>query len=416
MDFLKGIRVVSFNHFLLGPVGMQILGDLGADVIAVEPIEGAFQRKWGGVNSKTIDGQTMLFLLGNRNKRSLAIDLKSADGLEIAQRLTRTADVVCENFRPGVMDKLGLGYSQIAARNPSVIFAAASGFGADGPYADKPGQDLIIQAMSGLAAITGTTDAGPHAVGVSAVDHHGAALLAMGILAALFRRATTGKGCRVDVNLLSAAIDMQNESFTCFLNGPRPESVTPDKFSGGWYFSAPYGIFPTSDGHLAISLTSLETLAEALAAPHIGTFKGAEEYDRRNEINGLIADVLKQQPTAVWAESLNRHKIWHAPVNDYASVVQDPQVLHNKSFVTIPGATGTPITLVNHPVKYDGKAPEVRLAPQPVGAQTGEILAELGYSQAQIARLEESGVVLRNAAPRADTATKPGRNASGPTA
>ena len=398
MDFLKGIRVVSFNHFLLGPVGMQILGDLGADIIAVEPVEGAFQRKWGGANSKTIDGQTMLFLLGNRNKRSLAIDLKSPDGLEIAKRLTRAADVVCENFRPGVMEKLGLGYSQIVEHNPSVIFAAASGFGADGPYADKPGQDLIIQAMSGLAAITGTTESGPRPVGVSAVDHHGAALLAMGILAALFRRATTGQGCRVDVNLLSAAIDLQIESFTCFLNGTRPDSVTPDKFSGGWYFSAPYGIFPTADGHLAISLTSLDILAEALAAPHIAEFKGSDEYDRREEINGLVANVLKHRTNSVWTEILTRYKIWHAPVNDYASVVRDPQVVHNRSFVTVPGATGKPITLVSHPVKYDGKSPQVRLAPQPIGAQTGEILAELGYSATEIVKLEEKGVVVRHTA------------------
>ena len=400
MDLLKGIKVVSFNHFLLGPVGMQYLADLGADVIAVEPIDGAFQRKWGGVNSKTIDGQTMLFLLGNRNKRSLAIDLKSADGLEIAQRLTRTADVVCENFRPGVMDKLGLGYKQIAEHNPSVIFAAASGFGADGPYADKPGQDLVIQAMSGLAAITGTVETGPRAVGVSAADHHGAALLAMGVLAALLRRATTGKGCRVDVDLLSAAINLQNESFTCFLNGPRPASVTPHNLSGGWYFSAPYGIFPTADGHLAISLTSLAVLAEALEAPQIAAFTSAEEYDRRDEINALVAVALKLRSNKVWEEILTRHKIWHSPVNDYAAVVKDPQVVHNKTFMTVPGATGTPITLLGHPIKYDGKSPEVRMPPQPMGAQTGEILAELGYSEAEIESLEKKGAVARHTAPQ----------------
>lgn len=406
MDFLKGIRVVSFNHFLLGPVGMQILGDLGADIIAVEPIEGAFQRKWGGVNSKTIDGQTMLFLLGSRNKRSLAIDLKSPEGLEIAKRLTKAADVVCENFRPGVMEKLGLGYSQIAEHNPSVVFAAASGFGANGPYADMPGQDLVIQAMSGLAAITGTAESGPRPVGVSAVDHHAAALLAMGILAALFRRATTGKGCRVDVNLLSAAIDLQIESFTCFLNGKRPDSVAAAKFNAGWYFSAPYGIFPTADGHLAISLTTLATLAEALATPRIAEYTGADEYDRRDEINALVADVLRQRTNSAWAEILTRHKIWHAPVNDYASVVKDPQVVHNHSFVTLPGATGSPITLVSHPVKYDGKSPEVRLVPQPMGAQTGEILTELGYSATEIATLEEKGVVVRHTARLAEAKTE----------
>jgi crotonobetainyl-CoA:carnitine CoA-transferase CaiB-like acyl-CoA transferase len=340
--------------------------------------------------------------LGNRNKRSLAIDLKAPDGLEIAKRLTGAADVVCENFRPGVMEKLGLGYKDIAEHNPSVIFAAASGFGADGPYADRPGQDLIIQAMSGLAAITGTTESGPRPVGVSAADHHGAALLAMGILAALFRRATTGKGCRVDVNLLSAAIDLQVESFTCFLNGKRPDSVAPGKYSGGWYFSAPYGIFPTTDGHLAISLTSLNTLAEALKAPRIAEFSVTDEYDRRDEINALVAEVLMQRSNSEWAEIMARYKIWHAPVNDYAAVVGDPQVVHNHSFFTVPGATGKPITLVSHPVKYDGKSPEVRIAPQPVGAQTDEILAELGYSAAEIANLEDKGVVVRHAAQLAE--------------
>lgn len=393
MDFLKGIRIVSFNHFLMGPLGMQHLADLGADVIAVEPLEGAFQRGWGGVDNQSVDGQTMLFLLGNRNKRSIAIDLKSSEGLEIARELTSRADVVCENFRPGVMDRLGLGYEQVAQRNPSVVYAAASGFGPDGPYVDRPGQDLLIQAMSGLAAITGTPETGPRPVGVSAVDHHGAALLANGILAALFRRARTGRGCRVDVNLLSAAIDLQTESFTCYLNGEPHKNVTPPRHSGGWYFSAPYGIYATADGHLAISLSELETLAAALEVPELERFSKSDAFYRRDAILPVVAEALARRGSKAWIEVLTRHKIWHAPVNGYADVVQDPQVVHNRNFVTVPGETGAPITLVNHPVRYDGQAPAVRLAPQPIGAQTAEILAEVGYSAERIARLEEQGVL-----------------------
>lgn len=393
MDFLKGIRVVSFNHFLMGPMGMQILADLGADVIAVEPLDGAFQRKWGGVDNQSVDGQTMLFLLGNRNKRSIVIDLKSQEGVEIAKELASRADVVCENFRPGVMDRLGLGYQQVAERNPAVIYAAASGFGSDGPYVDRPGQDLLIQAVSGLAAITGTAESGPRPVGVSAVDHHGAALLAMGILAALFRRTQTGRGCRVDVNLLSAAIDLQVESFTCYLNGERGKNATPPKHSGGWYFAAPYGIYATKDGHLAISLSELDPLAKALEEPELGRFSKSDAFYRREEILPLIAAALARRTTCAWIEVLTRHKIWHAPANQYADVVKDPQVVHNRSFITVPGATGSPVTLVNHPVRYDGQAPEVRLPPQPMGAQTAEILGELGYSAEAITQLEQRAVV-----------------------
>lgn len=395
VDLLEGIRVVSFNHFLLGPVGIQILGDLGADVIAVEPTDGAFQRKWAGAET-WVDGQSALFLAGARNKRSLAIDLKSAAGLEIARKLIATADVVAENFRPGVMDKLGLGYECLRQDHPSLIYAAASGYGTDGPYVDRPGQDLLIQALSGLATITGSRAGGPRPVGVSAADHHGAALLALGILAALARRARTGQGCRVDVNLLSAAIDLQMESFVCYLNGAKPDSVAAPQWVAGWYYQAPYGIYATADGHLAISLVSLKTMAEALSRPALAAIDDAEAFDRRDEIAGLVAEALATRTGAEWQEILTRHKIWHAPVNDYDAVVADPQVRHNGSFVTVDGATGAPITLVSHAVRYDGEAAPVRLPPQPLGAQTEEILVALGYSEAEIERLEAAAAIHRH--------------------
>lgn len=393
VDLLEGIRVVSFNHFLLGPVGIQVLGDLGADVIAIEPTSGAFQRKWAGADT-WVDGQSALFLTGARNKRSLAVDLKSTAGLEIARKLIATADVVAENFRPGVMDKLGLGYDRLRQDHPSLIYAAASGYGADGPYVDRPGQDLLIQALSGLATITGSRADGPRPVGVSAADHHGATLLALGILAALARRARTGQGCRVDVNLLSAAIDLQMESFVCYLNGTKPDSVAAPPWVAGWYYQAPYGIYATSDGHLAISLVSLKTMGEALSQPALAVFDDADAFDRRQEIAELVAEAMATRGSGEWQEILTRYKIWHAPVNDYDAVVADPQVRHNASFITVDGATGTPITLVNHPVRYDGEATSVRLPPQPLGAQTEEILLELGYSKADIERLEAEAAIL----------------------
>lgn len=376
----------------MGPVGIQFLADLGADVIAIEPIEGAFQRKWGGANRR-VDGQTMLQLTGNRNKRSFALNLKSPEGVAIARKLVAGADIVAENYRPGVMAKLGLGYDDIRAMKPDIIYAAASGFGPDGPYVDRPGQDLIIQAMSGLAAITGTREGGPRAVGVSAVDHHGAALFAAGILAALVKRGRTGRGGRVDVNLLTAALDLQMESLVCFLNGDRRDDVRQAGPLSGWYFGAPYGIYSTKDSFIAISLGSLDALSEAVGIPRQERVPDAQAYERREEAAAGVARALKARTTAQWSEIFATRGVWHSAVNDYSRLADDPQVIHNRSFVTVTGATGAPVTLVAHPVRYDGTTPDVRLAPQKLGAQTVEILSELGYDDRAIGALFENGVV-----------------------
>ena len=393
VDLLKGIRVLSFNHFLMGPVGVQFLADLGADVIAVEPPEGAFQRKWSGANDKRVDGQSMLFLVGNRNKRSLVLDLKKREAIEIARKLIATADVLTENFRPGVLDKLGLGFEAARAIKPDIIYAAASGFGADGPYVNRPGQDLLVQALSGLATITGTRKSGPRAIGVSAVDHHGAALFAAGILAALVKRARSGSGSRVDVNLLSAALDLQQESLTCYMNGEPPDDTCQPEQVSGWYYSAPYGLYATRDGHVAISLGSLDVLADALDLPREQRVPDSEAFTRRDEIAAAIAANVANRTTAECLEIFTARGIWHAPVNDYSKLADDPQIVHNRSFQTVQGATGAPITFVSHPVQYDRQVPAVRLPPQKLGAQSEEVLAELGYDKDAIRSLYSTGAI-----------------------
>lgn len=391
---LDGIRIVSFNHFLMGPFGIQHLADLGADVIALEPIGGAWQRKWGGGNRK-VDGESVLFLAANRNKRSLSINLKSPEGLEIAKKLIKTADVVSENYRPGVMKNFGLDYDAVKAIKPDIIYASASGYGQTGPYVDRPGQDLLIQAMAGIAAITGRQGEA-RTVGVSAVDHHGAALLAMGILAAIVRKERTGQGCHVDVSLLQAGIDLQMESFTTYLNGPKPPSIRQPKHVGGWYYGSPYGIYQASDGEMVISLTPLPLLSKVLGIPELETMDADAWYARREEIATLVQKKVATRTKAEWFDLFEKNEVWYAPVNDYEDVLADPQVKHNEAFMTLKSATGSDIRLVRFPVRFDGKGRDVKMPPQKLGAQTAEVLREVGYSDADIARLSQAKVIQKD--------------------
>ena len=393
MTPLKGIRVVSFNHFLMGPAGVQYLADLGADVITVEPLKGAFQRNWGGHGSKRVDGESMLFLAHNRNKRSLALDLKDPRGLAIAKALIASADIVAENFRPGVMESLGIGYEDCKTFKPDIIFACGSGFGADGPYVDRPGQDLIIQAMSGIAMITGSTEHGPRAVGVSVIDHHAAALYFAGMTVALLHKQRTGEGMKIDVSLLSAALNIQTESITCYANGEKPDDIRQPYPLGAWYFEAPYGVYATQDGHLAISLGSLPKLQRLVGVPEDQMVPDAESFSRREEAVKVVASLLAAKPTEHWLALFTENGIWHSVVNDYEAVIADPQVQHTKGIVTVPGSRGTPLTFVNHPIRYNGTAPEIRTPPQPLGMQTVDILRELCHSDEAIEGLVQDKIV-----------------------
>ncbi len=390
---LEGIRIVSFNHFLMGPLGVQFLADLGAEVIAIEPLNGAFQRHWGGSNAKKAGGETTLELVANRNKKSVCLNLKDPEALEIARKLCSSADIVAENFRPGVMDKLGLGYDALKELNSSVIFASASGFGADGPYVNRPGQDMIAQSLSGLAWITGKEGQVPRLVGTSAIDHHGAMIFAAGILGALVKKARTGEGGRVDVNLFSSALNLQAESLVCFFNGDRPSTAQQPEHVGSWYHEAPYGIYETSDSYVGLSLGNLPVMLEAIGAKGEFQAEQNEAFARREEISAFFAKKLKTKTFDEWAEIFDAQDIWFTQVNDYSKLANDPQQIHNGDLMRVEAWTGEEITLLANPVRYDGNIAPVRLAPQKLGAQTTDVLSGLGLSQKEIEALQKKGAI-----------------------
>ncbi|MBU8830567.1 CaiB/BaiF CoA transferase family protein [Mycolicibacterium goodii] len=385
MAMLDGIRVVSFTHFLQGPSATQMLADLGAHVIKVEPPTGAFERSWSGPDAY-LNGESVFFLLGNRNVDSLVVDLKDPEWVDAVIRLLDEADVLIESFRPGVMDRLGLGWERLRDRNPRLVYCSLSGYGSDGPYKDRPGQDVLLQSLSGIAAATGTADDPPTPVGASVVDQHGAVLGAFGILAALHGRERTGRGARVESNLLSAALDLQIEPLSYFLNG-----YTGRRSGSGVsspYYKAPYGVFATADGHLTLSLNALTVLAAVFEDDWFLGIGEDSSYERREDVNERVAKHMAQRTTEDWSAVFAAAGVWFAPVNTYADIVADPQVLHNKSVIEIDHPRAGAVKLLGHPIIYDGQRPGVRSMPPELGSSNRTVLAELGFSAIEIDRLQ----------------------------
>jgi crotonobetainyl-CoA:carnitine CoA-transferase CaiB-like acyl-CoA transferase len=392
---LDGVRIIAFTQFLLGPAAAQYLADMGADVVKIEePVRGPHERRWAGAES-FVNGESTFFMLAHRNVRSIGIDLKSPEGQEVAKRLCRSADVVLANFRPGVMERLGLGYDDLAADNPRLVYAAASGYGAHGPHRHLPGQDLLLQATAGLASVTGAAGGPPVAAGSAVVDQHAAALLAMGILAALHGREQTGKGQQLEVTMVEAALDLQAEPLLYHLNGAvveRPEVPIASSFH-----EAPYGFYEVQDGYVALSLSPIRLISDVLGAPEVLApyLDPSLAYTKREDIYRALSPLLKGFGRDELIGLFREHGIWCAPVNDYDAMLADEAIAELDPIVSINHPSAGEVRLLRHPIRYQSTPATIRRLPPALGEHSQEVLEGLGYTAEEVAGLQQAGIVNR---------------------
>jgi crotonobetainyl-CoA:carnitine CoA-transferase CaiB-like acyl-CoA transferase len=395
---LDGLKILDFSHLLFGPFATQMLGDLGADVIKVErPVKGDlfreippfFNRKVGGLENPS-------YLAWNRNKRSLSIDLKHPDGKAALMELVAVSDVFVQNFRPGVLDRLGFGYEALAAINPRLIYCSGSGYGEDGPYLARPGQDLLLQGLSGLMSVTGRADAAPTPLGVAIADQLGSYHMVYGILAALHHRSQTGRGQKIEVDLLRALLAHQMQEFVTILNTGAHFS-RPNSGIAHPGMPAPFGAYRTSDGYLNIAMNPLDVLAEALEASELKRFDDpATLFDQRDEVHAAIEAVTALKPTAYWMERLLARDLWCGEVQAQEDVPDDPQVRYMNAFTSVEHPLIGPIRTVNVPVTFSETPGEVRTHPPSVGEHSRAILRELGRTDAEVDRLIAAGAVYEH--------------------
>ncbi len=389
---LTGLVVVDLSQLAQGPFATQILGDLGAEIIKVEPPKGDWMRFFALGNLYKA-GESGSFLSFNRNKRSINIDLKKPEGLAVVKRLIEKADVVVENFRPGVMDRLGLGYETLKENNPRLIYCASSGYGQTGPYRDRPGQDLLLQAMTGLPHLNGRKQDPPTPVGVGAADLVAAQHIVYGVLAALYNRDKTGYGQRVDVSLYNSLLALLIQELTTHMNG----GIWEDRSETGIpcpYLGAPYGLYQTSDNWIAIAMNPVNQLARLIGVAGYEAIDSKNQMENRDDIQRVFARAFLQKTTAEWLEILLAEDIWCAPLYTFDDVEKDPQVAENEMIVSYAHPTAGTVRTVGIPVKFEGTPGSIERPAPLLGQHSVEILREWGgYSEAEIQSLLAKEVV-----------------------
>ena len=401
MTPLEGIRVLDLGRHLAGPTCAQFLGDLGADVIKIEnPERGEDGRAAGppffDANGPAEKGESAFFLSANRNKRSLAMDIKGPEGKELFRRLADTADVVVENFRPGVMDALGIGYDEISARNPRIIYCSLSGFGADGPDMNRAGLDNIIQGFSGLMSVTGFADGEPVRVGIPVADLITGLMGAYGVLAALQARERTGRGQRVQSSLMEAMVGMLGFQAVRYLNG----DAVPPPAGNHHPINAPYGAYRTKDGWMTLGATGpkrWKAFCEILGAPEWlddprFTTNGGR-FAHNAELTEMINEKLQAHTSDEWEQIFNAQSIPSGPIYNMEQSLDHPQVRHREMVVEMPHPALGTARLLGLPVKFSETPGAIHRAPPIFAQHTDEVLREIGVTESELERLRANGVV-----------------------
>jgi crotonobetainyl-CoA:carnitine CoA-transferase CaiB-like acyl-CoA transferase len=393
---LDGIRVIDLTRVLAGPFATQSLGDLGAEVLKIEPPGNGDETRHF---PPFIRGESHYFLGINRNKKSLVVDLQQEAGKEILRKLVATADILVENYRPGVMDRLGLGYAALAEINPRLIYCAISGFGLSGPMRDKPSFDIVTQALSGALSINGERGHMPVKLGIPLGDMVGGVFGPMAILAALHERNRTGKGRLIDISLYDGLIGMLGYfAQLAFITGEDPPPMGSSHPN-----IVPYGSFPASDGSIIIAVLSESfwgKLCEALERPDLATdprfATPTLRRDRRDEVDGIIGDITRTRTVAEWQERLTQADVPHAPVLGLNAALAHPQAVAREMVVTAEHATVGAMKVIGRPVKFPGAKQPPVTAPPTIGQHTETVLRDLlGYGDAEIAALKRGGIIDR---------------------
>ena len=388
---LEGVRVLDLTQTLAGPYGSMILGDLGAEVIKIEP-PGHRQTVEGGT---TFKGESVHFLAINRNKRSIILDLKAQKGKEVFYQLTRKADVVFDNYRAGVLERLGIDYETLKKINPGIICCSVTGFGSTGPYQDRPAYDLIIQAISGGMSITGEPP--PARAGLPIADLCGGMFAAHGIMAALYSRERTGVGQRIGVSLLDGQIALLTYCVPdYFISG---QTVGPVGI--GQRAEPTYRMFRTRDDRIVIAIAPgarfWDNLCKALDREELTTDPRFDSFARRREnaeeLASIIEETLLSKNAEEWLERLIKEGVPAGPINTIDKALADPQVLHQKMVVPVDYVLGGQLKLAGNPIKMSG-AEQVFKSPPTFGQHTEEVLSQLlGYPEARIAELRREKVI-----------------------